>query len=218
MAPTDVRDETFRDVRLALERLADEAHALDEALAAAADAEVEELCPYFGLLWPAARALAERVAELGRARLAGRPVLELGCGLGAPSLVAALHGAQVLATDYHPDVPGLLERNAARNAVTGVRYQRVDWRREEALPAGFELVLAADVLYLPDLAPLVARAIDRGLAPGGVALVTDPGRAPLQVLVDLLTARGFRCDVEVRSVQDPPRARRDVFVLALVRD
>lgn len=216
-----VAEETFGGMRLALERIADEASALDVALAAerdAGDARFEELCPYYGLLWPSARALAERLVELGPAALAGRRVLELGCGLAAPSLVAARLGAQVLATDYHPHVAGLLAGNAARNQIGGVSYAQVDWRHEAALPRGFDLVLAADVLYLPELAPLVARAIERGLAPGGRALVADQGRPALQPFVDLLTARGFRCDLDVRSVPDPPRPRRDVFVLSLARD
>lgn len=223
MGDTETVDETFGPFRLTLERLTDEGQALAavaDALAREGQGEVdaarlEELCPYFGVIWPSARALAEAVADLGQPGLAGRRVLELGCGLAAPSLVAGLLGADVLATDYHPDVPGLLRRNAARNAVPGVRYQALDLRREADVPrAAFDLVLVADVTYVPDLPPLVARAIDRALAPGGRALVTDPGRPYLQGFVDLLEARGLRCAVEVKTVPDPPRTR-DVFVLEL---
>ncbi|MCO5168563.1 MAG: methyltransferase domain-containing protein [Planctomycetes bacterium] len=222
MGPTEVRDEVFGAMRLAVERLTDEGQALDAVAGALAregevdDARLEELCPYFGVIWPSARALAEVVADLGREGLAGRRVLELGCGLAAPSLVAGLLGAEVLATDYHPDVPVLLARNRARNAAPGVRYQAVDLRREDDVPRGFDLVLAADVNYVPDLPPRVARAIDLALAPGGRAVVTDPGRPYLQGFADLAAARGLRCALEVRTVADPPRTR-DVFVLTLTR-
>ncbi len=223
VSATAIFDEAFGPFRLALEALTDEGQALDavaEALARAGggdvdEARLEQLCPYFGVIWPGARALAEKVADLGRAGLEGRRVLELGCGLAAPSLIAGLLGADVLATDYHPDVPGLLARNAARNAVPGVRYQAVDLRREEDVPTGFDLVLVADVTYVPDLPPLVARAIARALGPGGRALVTDPGRPYLQAFVDRVEALGLRCAIEVRTVKDPPRTR-DVFVLELV--
>ncbi|MBX3467475.1 MAG: methyltransferase domain-containing protein [Planctomycetes bacterium] len=221
MGPTAVHDEVFSGVRLAIERLADEGQALEAVAAALAregevdDARLEELCPYFGVIWPSARALAEAVADLGRAGLARRRVLELGCGLAAPSLVAGLLGADVLATDYHPDVPALLARNAARNGAPGVRYQALDLRRDD-VPGGFDLVLAADVAYVPDLPPRVVRAIDLALAPGGRALISDPGRPCLQALVDLAAARGLRCALEVRTVADPPRTR-DVFVLTLTR-
>lgn len=219
---TEIVEETFGPFRLAIERLTDEGQALDavaEALAREGHGDIdaarlEELCPYFGVIWPGARALAETLADLGRAGLEGKRVLELGCGLAAPSLVAGLLGADVLATDYHPDVPALLARNVARNAVPGVRYRAVDLRRLDDVPTGFDLVLVADVTYVPDLPPLVARAIERALVPGGRALVTDPGRPYLQAFVDMVEERGLRCAVEVRTVLDPPRTR-DVFVLEL---
>src|SRR6185436_16422121 len=56
----------------------------------------EEYPPYWAELWPSSVALAWAVAT---AKPAGARVLELGCGLGLPSIAAALSGAQVLATD-----------------------------------------------------------------------------------------------------------------------
>ena len=44
-------------------------------------------------------------------------MVELGCGLGVPSLVAAHHGAEVVATDWAADALELLRRNAERNGV-----------------------------------------------------------------------------------------------------
>ena len=62
------------------------------------DREVEwaPLVPYWSVLWRSGVALAREVAGMP---LAGRRVVELGCGLGAPSLAAAAGGARVLATD-----------------------------------------------------------------------------------------------------------------------
>ncbi|MCO7196015.1 methyltransferase, partial [Pseudonocardia sp. McavD-2-B] len=62
---------------------------------------VEELHPpHWARLWPSGRALATALDDAGPDLLAGRSVLELGCGLGLPSLVAARAGAHpVLATD-----------------------------------------------------------------------------------------------------------------------
>ena len=56
--------------------------------------------PYWAELWPSGLALADYVATLD---LAGRRVLELGCGLALPSFAAALGGADVLATDWAPE-------------------------------------------------------------------------------------------------------------------
>src|SRR5687768_7816263 len=71
-----------------------------EALLSEEAFEREEFLPYWAELWPSGVALAREVA--GRP-LAGVRVLELGCGLGMPSLAAALGGAHVLATDWAPD-------------------------------------------------------------------------------------------------------------------
>ena len=74
--------------------------------------EHEEFLPYWAELWPSGVALARRVAARA---LKGARVLELGCGLGLPSLAAALAGGRVLATDWSPQAIELLRDNAERN-------------------------------------------------------------------------------------------------------
>src|SRR6266496_1247546 len=59
-------------------------------------------------------ALARAVGERD---VAGRRIVELGCGLALPSLAAALGGAQVLATDWSTDAIELAGENARRNAL-----------------------------------------------------------------------------------------------------
>src|SRR3954451_14182848 len=57
--------------------------------------------PYWARPWPSGLALARWL--VGEAIDASARVLELGCGLGAPSVVAARAGAAVLATDGASD-------------------------------------------------------------------------------------------------------------------
>ena len=132
----------------------------------------DEYLPYWAELWPSAIALARAVA---RRALSGRRVLELGCGLGLPGLVAAVGGARVTLTDWAPDAVGAARDNATRNDVA-VEALVCDWRAPDALVtrAPWELVLLADVLYearnvapLLDLLPRLA----------GEVLLADPGRA-----------------------------------------
>ena len=85
--------------------------------------EHEEYLPYWAELWPSGVALARRVAVRS---LRGARVLELGCGLGLPSLAAALAGGRVLATDWSPEAIELLEENAARNGAA-LETALVDW-------------------------------------------------------------------------------------------
>jgi predicted nicotinamide N-methyase len=101
--------------------------------------ERDEFLPYWAELWPAAIALAEALPDVR-----GLRVVELGCGLGATSLVAAAKGADVTATDWAEDAIELLRRNAERNGLA-LRAEVRDWR--EPWAERFDLALAADVLY-----------------------------------------------------------------------
>ncbi len=223
--------ERFGALELELETLADLDSAVNELLAreAAAPGVLErDLCPYFGVVWPAARALAGELARRGP-ELAGRSVLELGCGLALPALVAARLGARVTATDLHPDVPVYLARNLALNALApdALEYLELDWR-SAGLAAGpqgrrFEYVVASDVLYEAGHPAPVARALAAHVAPGGRILLSDPGRAYLQASLDELARLGFQAATEVVSVADPSLDRagdlrtREVFLLELAR-
>ena len=125
----------------------------------------DEFLPYWAELWPAARALAEALPDVS-----GLRVVELGCGLGLPSLVAAARGAAVTATDWSHDAIALLRENASRNELE-LRAEVRDWR--EPWEERFDLVFAADVLYeRRNVEPLLQRL--RELAP--VALVALAGR------------------------------------------
>jgi predicted nicotinamide N-methyase len=125
----------------------------------------DEFLPYWAELWPAATALAAALPAV-----AGLRVVELGCGLGLPSLVAAARGAEVTATDWAAEAVELLRENAARNGLR-LHAEVRDWR--EPWPKRFDLVLAADVLYeRRNVAPLLERLQE--LAP--VAYVGLAGR------------------------------------------
>jgi predicted nicotinamide N-methyase len=129
----------------------------------------DEFLPYWAELWPAATALAAALPEV-----AGLRVVELGCGLGLPSLVAAAQGANVTASDWAVDAVELLRANAARNGLE-LRAEVRDWR--EPWHERFDLALAADVLYeRRNVEPLLARL--RELAPAAyVGLAGRPYEA-----------------------------------------
>ena len=129
------------------------------------------LVPYWAVLWRSGVALAR---ELERHDLKGRRVIELGCGLGVPSLAAARAGAAVLATDMEAEALELLHRNARENDLT-LETAVAEWRAPgEILERGpFDLAFAADILYeRQSVASLLA--LLPSLAPE--AWIVDPGR------------------------------------------
>ncbi len=128
----------------------------------------DEFMPYWAELWPAATALAGALPS----NLDGVRAVELGCGLGLPSLVAASRGALVTATDWAEAAVDLLRQNAEANGLA-LRAEVRDWR--DPWPERFDLALAADVLYEQrNVRPVLERV--RELAP--TALIGLAGRRP----------------------------------------
>jgi predicted nicotinamide N-methyase len=135
--------------------------------------------PYGLMLWPSALGLAEALAtdEAAKSAVAGRRVLELGCGVGLAGLAArALGGAEsVTQTDYQPDALALAAHNARANEVVGVTVRPGDWRVFPDL-GRFDLVIGSDVLYERSLHSTLADLLPRLIAPGGAVLLSDPLR------------------------------------------
>jgi predicted nicotinamide N-methyase len=148
-----------------------------EELIDVSDFNVDERLPYWADLWPSARALAASLLELND--LPGRAI-ELGCGVGLPSLALKSRGVDVLATDWYDDALRFAELNADRNGLGPLQTMSLDWRRIPSIATGrFDLLIAADVLYEERNVPAVARAIEALLKPAGEALLADPGRSYL---------------------------------------
>src|SRR5215210_2361218 len=152
------------------------------------------IAPYWAVLWRSGVALAR---ELGGEELGGRRVVELGCGLAAPSMVAARAGAVVLATDHDGEALELVTQNARANEVE-VDTARVDWAEPaELIKRGpFDLVLAADVLYERASVSLLLRLLPQ-LAPE--AWLADPGRPAAAAFLERARRR-WRVGTAARGV------------------
>jgi predicted nicotinamide N-methyase len=175
---------------------------------------LEELCPYFGTLWPSARVLARWVWDQGPTVFQGARVLELGCGLALPSFVAAAIGADVMASDVHPHVPEFLAKNLIANPGLKVRYRRLDWRAATPLPesARFHWVLASDVLYEKYQAASLIEFLSGCLARGGQAIVLDPGRTYWNRLVVLGRQAGFRIETQTLAPSESGDLKQAVLI------
>ena len=132
--------------------------------------------------------------------LRGTPTLELGCGLGLPSIAAALAGGRVLATDWSPDAVRATAANAERNGVE-LETLQCSWAEPDALwsaPRGRSCSPATcstrrrNVEQLLDLLP---RLVDET----GLVLLADPGRVPAERFLAAAPERGWT----VKSIASP---------------
>jgi len=151
----------------------------------------DEFLPYWADLWPSGIALARHLGEL---ELGGKRVLELGCGLALPSFAAALAGAGVVATDWAPEAVDLVAVNASVNGLS-VTAAVLDWSAGASDVGHFDLVVAADVLYEERNALLLVRLLNEAVAPGGQALIADPGRRHAAGFYDHARAAGWSLDL-----------------------
>ena len=151
----------------------------------------EEHCPYFGVMWEAGIGLSQL---LTREMCEDKKILEIGCGLALPSFVASRFGGNVIATDFHADVPIFLKINQQKNDID-FEYLVMNWRNELERTSPslglFDLVLGSDILYESQHAMEVAKALIAFLKPGGKIVLSDPGRAYVQKFISSMKALGY---------------------------
>ena len=142
----------------------------------------------FGQVWPSGRVLAEAMSVYA---IAGKRILEIGCGLGLASLVLQYRGANVLATDHHPLAEPFLAYNSALNELAAVPYRELQWSIPDETLGKFDLIIGSDILYERDHAELLASLMARHALPDAEVLVTDPGRGNSAPFTRALIEQGY---------------------------
>lgn len=153
----------------------------------------------FGVLWPAGLALA---VEMGDFPVAGKRILELGCGLGLASLVLQQRGADITASDYHPLAQDFLEHNARLNGLGHIPFHAAPWAGEALDLGRFDLVIGSDLLYERDHPALLAGFVSRHAHPASQVVLTDPGRGQRGRFGAQMTAQGYVTTGRRVSFQD----------------
>lgn len=150
----------------------------------------DERLPYWAELWHSATALAEFLAQ-HPARLHGRRVLEIGCGLALPGIVAAAAGARVTCTDFEEHALLAAEMNFLQNLPDyspDLRY--IDFR--EPPKERWPLIIGADVIYEQRFVEPLARFFREVLDEDGSILLAEPNRLVAVPLFQALEHDGFR--------------------------
>ena len=195
---------TVRDPDALLESVTPEAFAVDERL------------PYWAELWTSAFALARVCLE--EESLAGRTVLELGCGVGLAGIAAARAGATVMLTDYEKDALTFAGWNADANLSAGQRSRVIlrhcDWRAPGS-PGVFDVLLGADIVYERGAFAPLLRLFRQTLAPRGYALLAEPDRAMGRDFFAFAAQEGFLVDTQSMAVER--RQRTTSVTIARIR-
>lgn len=145
----------------------------------------------FGQLWPAGRVLAGAMAVLD---IAGKRILEVGCGLGLASLVLQRRRADITASDHHPLAEPFLRDNAARNGLPVVAYRDLPWPIDDVPLGRFDLIIGSDVLYERQHVAQLAALLHRHARAGAEIMITDPGRGFGNLLSHALHDQDYSVD------------------------
>ncbi|MEA2671649.1 MAG: hypothetical protein QOG45_1869 [Chloroflexota bacterium] len=118
--------------------------------------------------WEIGRPQPALAALVDGGTLAGR-VLDVGCGTGELTLLAASRGLQATGVDASPRAIAIARRKAAERGLGGVRFEVGDALDLGFLGAGFDTVLDSGVFHVFDDADRArfVESIRRVLVPGG---------------------------------------------------
>jgi len=178
--------------------------------------EADGRLPYWAELWASSPVLAGHLRR--RPALAGKDLLELGCGLGLAGIAAAQAGANVVMTDYEEDALEFARYNASVNLSPGelsrVEFRLLDWRSAE-IAGKFDVIAGADIVYERGNFGSLLRFASGSLRGGGAFLLTDPQRDIGRDFIRLARAEGFSAREEVFPVTH--RGRGMTVILSELR-
>lgn len=142
--------------------------------------------PYWSKVWPAAIALTEFVL-LHPAFIQNKRVVELGAGLGLPSLFAARFASSVLCTDHSPEAVQLAQLSAQHNNLSNIQTALLDWNH---LPKDLEadVVLLSDINYEPDAFHALMKMVNHFMMKKTILLLSTPQRLMAKDFISPLQA------------------------------
>jgi predicted nicotinamide N-methyase len=100
--------------------------------------------PFWVRLWDAAMVLAYVLGS--QKDVAGKKLLELGAGLGAPGLAAAAAGYEVTITDYEDIILDFQRVSAAASGLADIKFLHLDWLNPPDL-GRFDVLVGAEILF-----------------------------------------------------------------------
>lgn len=180
---------------------------------------VDERIPYWADLWASAIGLSHYLAD-NQAFVKEKEVLEIGCGLGLPAIVAGKLGAGfMIATDYLPEALDFAKLNWQQNLpLENVEFTVLDWRNipknfaknvsktservgEEAPQYKADILLAADVAYEKRAFEPLLNAFHQLVKPDGKILIAEPNRFISKDFFENLTNHGFKVKKTILEIE-----------------
>ncbi|MCO4747176.1 MAG: methyltransferase domain-containing protein [Proteobacteria bacterium] len=158
----------------------------------------------FGVVWSSSLVLAGMMVDID---IAGRRILEVGCGIGLASLVLNQRGADITAMDRHPEAGRFLKRNAELNDGPEIAFECSNWHDADDL-GGFDLIIGSDLLYSREPVEGLSKFADEHALPTNEVIVVDPGRGQAGRFGRAMVDFGFSHSVRSAALEESQQRGR----------
>jgi methyltransferase-like protein 23 len=130
--------------------------------------------PFWAKLWPSSIAMLDALMAHPHL-IQNKHVLEIGAGIGLPSLMMAPITKSIHISDYDKEAVDLLQKNIEHLQLQNAEALQLDWNNvpENLNP---EVVILSDVNYDPAQFDVLIRLIDKFLNQGSSIILSTPQR------------------------------------------
>ncbi len=172
----------------------------EEELKSCGATNLENLCPYFGSIWPSAIGLMNSLKALKIDAQA--KILEIGAGLALPSFYLEKKGFRnLVAMDNFPSSLEFFDRNKNLNNISHVAFFPYSWKEEhEIFQHPYDLIIGSDILYEKSFCTDLLEFLKKTLNPNNLAIIADPGRYYLDDFIELLKKNGFSTELSKETI------------------
>lgn len=171
--------------------------------------------PFWAKVWESSFLLAYFLGR--RPVVLGQRMLEIGGGIGAVGIYAAMCGHNVTITDINEDALLFARANVLLNGVARAQVQKLDWN-EANLPDPYDVIVGAEVIYDRESYPLLVNFLRRAIVPKGMIFLAKNANlhAP-KFFVELTQYFEFKQNVQtIGSGEDAQKI--ELFAIRLKAD
>ena len=169
--------------------------------------------PYWAELWDSGGGVAQHLVDRFASGLAGKKILDLGCGQGLAGCVVTALGGEVLFADL--EAPALLFAQLNAEPLSShIRTRRLNWQTDH-LGEKFDLIIGADILYERSQWVFLEPFWIEHLTEGGTVMLGEPGRPTGDAFIEWIQTRGWK----IQIFEQPVTTReKPVRILELTKD
>ena len=158
--------------------------------------------PFWAKLWPSSIALLD-VLEAHPHLIQNKHVLEIGAGIGLPSLMMAGVAKSIQISDYDKEAVALLQKNIEHLRLQNAEALQLDWN---AIPENIQpdVVLLSDVNYDPAQFDVLIHLIEKFMRQGSTIILSTPQRimaSPFVLKLELYIKERYEAFADENGIQ-----------------